>query len=125
MEYTYSVQYNMHAIIHARVVWVITSCKRHPYVQVGMYIYTYPSLIRRQSRVQDIWQGYITMHASVRVNEVLYNPVAWAGTCLTGRMTWMGLVKVGAGDGCRRCVQWQLAGYCSGAGHVAFVIHGV
>ena len=52
-------QYNMHAVIHAPVVWVITSCKRHPYVHVGMYIYTYPSVKRRHSRVQDIWQGYI------------------------------------------------------------------
>ena len=107
MEYTYSVQYNMHAIIHARVVWVITACKRHPYVHVDMYIYTYPSIIRKTSlQSTGHMAGIYNMHASVRVNEVLYNPVAWAGLCLTGRMTWIGLVKMGAGDGCRRCVQW-------------------
>ena len=41
--------------------------------------------------------GIYNMHASVQVNEVLYNPVAWAGTCLTGHLTWMGLVNVGQG----------------------------
>ena len=70
--------------------------------------------------------GIYNMHASVLVNEVLYNPVAWAVTCLTSHLTWMGLVKMGAGDGCRCCVQWQLAGCCSPVQVMwPFVLHGV
>ena len=89
MEYTYSVQYNTHAIKHAPVVGVITSCKRHPYVHVGMYIYTYQSIIYKTSlQSTGHMAGIYNMHASVRVNEVLYNPVAWAGTCPTGHMTY-------------------------------------
>ena len=77
------------------------------HIHVGMYIYTYPSVIYKTSlQSTGHMAGIYNMHASVWVNEVLYNPVAWAGTCLTGHLTWMGLVTVGAGDGCRCCVQW-------------------